>query len=76
MRLEIGNQMTTIEALEIIRNNNEGVFVCENGKIYFETERTPVLINQRFMPPQYQQPQKRNVGVEMGNMLNQMCGVR
>jgi hypothetical protein len=76
MRLEIGNQMTTVEALEIIRNNNEGVFVCENGKIYFQTDKTPVLINQHLITPQYQQPQKKNIGVAMGDMLNQMCGVK
>ncbi len=59
MRLEIGETMTSAEAVEIIKNNLKGVFVVENGKIFYETESVPVM-PKNVNPAMYGRPQQSN----------------
>ncbi|NCD05869.1 MAG: hypothetical protein EOL97_07095 [Spirochaetia bacterium] len=73
--------MTPTDALELIRNNNEGIFVAEDNKIFFESKRMPILnqgVQQVYTEYPRQAPQqvRSNPGSRMGDLLNQMCGLK
>lgn len=85
MRVEIGEKMTIVDALEIIKRNNSGIFIAEGNKIYFDTQGIPTLPQQQPMQPQYYIPQQTqqtqpqrytNAGSRMGDLLNEMCGIK
>jgi hypothetical protein len=80
MRIEIGKESTPEEILEVIRNNMEGRFFVEDNKLYFDSDKTPILPPRdiRQIPQNYRQPSptvNSNPFSRMGEQLNKMCGL-